>query len=208
MNLVLLGAPGAGKGTQAKKLVEEFGYAHISTGDILRAAVKNATPLGLEAKKYMDAGDLVPDSVVIGLVAERLTEPDTDGGFILDGFPRTIPQAEALAEELVKLDKQLGAAVAVNVDPEVVVARLSSRRTCKDSGYIGSVADEKCPICGGEMFQRDDDKEDVIRNRLVKYEQSTAPLVGFYREAGILAEIDGAKDPADVYVDIKGVLGL
>ena len=208
MNLVLLGAPGAGKGTQAKKLVEEFGYAHISTGDILRAAVKNATPLGLEAKKYMDAGDLVPDSVVIGLVAERLTEPDTDGGFILDGFPRTIPQAEALAEELVKLDKQLGAAVAVNVDPEVVVARLSSRRTCKDCGYIGSVADEKCPICGGEMFQRDDDKEDVIRNRLVKYEQSTAPLVGFYREAGILAEIDGAKDPADVYVDIKGVLGL
>ena len=208
MNLVLLGAPGAGKGTQAKKLVEEFGYAHISTGDILRAAVKNATPLGLEAKKYMDAGDLVPDSVVIGLVAERLTEPDTDGGFILDGFPRTIPQAEALAEELVKLDKPLGAAVAVNVDPEVVVARLSSRRTCKDCGYIGSVADEKCPICGGEMFQRDDDKEDVIRNRLVKYEQSTAPLVGFYREAGILAEIDGAKDPADVYVDIKGVLGL
>ncbi|MGI6220764.1 MAG: adenylate kinase [Coriobacteriales bacterium] len=208
MNLVLLGAPGAGKGTQAKKLVEEFGYAHISTGDILRAAVKNETPLGLEAKKYMDAGDLVPDSVVIGLVAERLTEPDTDGGFILDGFPRTIPQAVALADELVKLGKALDAVVAVNVDPEVVVNRLSSRRCCKDCGFIGSVADEKCPQCGGEMFQRDDDKEDVIRNRLVKYEESTAPLVDYYRGGGILKEIDGAKDPADVYVDIKGVLGL
>ena len=141
MNLVLLGAPGAGKGTQAANLVAEFGYAHISTGDILRAAVKNETPLGLEAKKYMDAGDLVPDSVVIGLVSERLKDEDTQGGFILDGFPRTITQAVALSEELDKLGRAIDAAVAVNVHAEVVIKRLSSRRCCKDCGFIGSVAE-------------------------------------------------------------------
>ena len=208
MNLVLLGAPGAGKGTQAANLVEEFGYAHISTGDILRAAVKNATPLGLEAKKFMDAGDLVPDSVVIGLVAERLAQPDTDKGFILDGFPRTIPQAIALSEELDKLAKKLDAAVAVNVDPEVIIKRLSSRRCCKQCGYIGSAADAKCPQCGGEMFQRDDDKEDVIRNRLDVYQSATAPLVDYYRGADLLKEIDGDKDPKEVYADVKAALGL
>ena len=208
MNLVLLGAPGAGKGTQAANLVAEFGYAHISTGDILRAAVKNGTPLGLEAKKYMDAGDLVPDSVVIGLVSERLKDEDTQGGFILDGFPRTITQAVALSEELNKLGRAIDAAVAVNVDAEVVIKRLSSRRCCKDCGFIGSEADASCPKCGGEMFQRDDDKEDVIRNRLVKYEESTAPLVEYYRGADVLKEIDGAKDPKEVYADIKVALGL
>lgn len=208
MNLVLLGAPGAGKGTQAAMLVEEFGYAHISTGDILRAAVKNQTPLGLEAKKYMDAGDLVPDSVVIGLVAERLTEKDTEAGFILDGFPRTIPQAMALAEELEKLGRALDAALAVNVDFDVIVKRLTSRRCCKACGHIGSVADSVCPECGGEMFQRDDDTEAVIRNRLDVYEKSTAPLVDYYRGSDLLVEIDGDKDPKLVYVDVKNALGL
>jgi len=208
MNLVLLGAPGAGKGTQAANLVSEFSFAHISTGDILRAAVKNETPLGLEAKKYMDAGDLVPDSVVIGLVSERLADDDTKGGFILDGFPRTITQAVALSEELDKLGIALDAAVALVVNPDVVVARLSSRRCCKVCGYIGSAADETCPKCGGEMFQRDDDKEDVIRNRLAKYEESTAPLVEYYRGADLLKEIQGDKDPKEVYADIKAALGL
>lgn len=208
MNLVLLGAPGAGKGTQAANLVSEFGYAHISTGDILRAAVKNETPLGLEAKKYMDAGDLVPDSVVIGLVSERLKEDDTKDGFILDGFPRTITQAVALSEELDKLGRAIDAAVAITVDAEVVVNRLSARRCCKECGYIGTAADASCPKCGGEMFQRDDDKEDVIRNRLVKYEESTAPLVDYYRGADLLKEIDGADDPKEVYAGIKVALGL
>ncbi len=208
MNLVLLGAPGAGKGTQAAKLVAEFGYAHISTGDILRAAVKNGTKLGLEAKKYMDAGDLVPDSVVIGLVAERLQEPDTQEGFILDGFPRTIPQAVALSDELRKLDRELDKALAVEVDPEVITKRLSSRRCCKDCGHIGSVADEKCPKCDGEMYQRDDDQEDAIRNRLDVYATSTAPLIDYYRGVNVLVEIDGDKDPDEVYSDVKKALGL
>ena len=208
MNLVLLGAPGAGKGTQSDLLIEEFGYAHISTGDILRAAVKAGTELGLEAKKYMDAGDLVPDAVVIGLVADRLTQEDTLGGFILDGFPRTIAQAAALADELEKLGRPLDAAVAIDVDYEVIVKRLSSRRCCRDCGYIGNVADESCPKCGGEMFQRDDDQEDVIRNRLAVYDKSTKPLIDFYSEAGILIAIDGDKDPKIVYGDVKQALGL
>ncbi|MCR5846200.1 MAG: adenylate kinase [bacterium] len=208
MNLVLLGAPGAGKGTQSDLLIEEFGYAHISTGDILRAAVKAGTELGLEAKKYMDAGDLVPDSVVIGLVADRLTQEDTLDGFILDGFPRTIAQAAALADELEKLGRPLDAAVAIDVDYEVIVKRLSSRRCCRDCGYIGNVADESCPKCGGEMFQRDDDQEDVIRNRLAVYDKSTKPLIDFYSEAGILITIDGDKDPKIVYDDVKQALGL
>ena len=141
MNIVLLGAPGAGKGTQAAKLVEKYGYAHISTGDMLRAAVKNQTPLGLEAKKYMDAGDLVPDEVVIGLVKERLQDEDTKAGFILDGFPRTSTQAVALDSELASLDRPLDAALLVDVDKEVIIKRLTSRRMCRDCGYIGSDKD-------------------------------------------------------------------
>ncbi|MGI6216356.1 MAG: adenylate kinase [Coriobacteriales bacterium] len=208
MNLVLLGAPGAGKGTQAANLVSDFGYAHISTGDILRAAVKNETPLGLEAKKYMDAGELVPDSVVIGLVSERLKEKDTEPGFILDGFPRTIPQAMALTEELDKLGRPLDAAVAINVDFEEIVKRLSSRRCCRSCGYIGTAEDKVCPKCGGEMYQRDDDKEDVIRNRLDVYEKSTAPLIDYYRGADLLKEVNGLDTPDAVYANVKKVLGL
>ena len=154
MNIVLLGAPGAGKGTQAAKLVEKYGFAHISTGDMLRAAVKNQTPLGLEAKKYMDAGDLVPDEVVIGLVKERLQDADTADGFILDGFPRTSTQAVALDSELSSLERPLDAALLVDVDKEVIIKRLTSRRMCRDCGYIGSDADATCPKCNGEMYQR------------------------------------------------------
>ena len=208
MNIVLLGAPGAGKGTQAAKLVEKYGYAHISTGDMLRAAVKNQTPLGLEAKKFMDAGDLVPDEVVIGLVKERLQDEDTKAGFILDGFPRTSAQAVALDSELASLDRPLDAALLVDVDKEVIIKRLTSRRMCRDCGYIGSDKDAKCPKCGGEMYQRDDDNEATVRNRLDVYENSTAPLIDYYRGCDLLIEIDGDRDPEAVLASIVEALDL
>ncbi len=208
MNIVLLGAPGAGKGTQAAKLVEKYGYAHISTGDMLRAAVKNQTPLGLEAKKYMDAGDLVPDEVVIGLVKERLQDEDTKAGFILDGFPRTSTQAVALDSELASLDRPLDAALLVDVDKEVIIKRLTSRRMCRDCGYIGSDKDAKCPKCGGEMYQRDDDNEATVRNRLDVYENSTAPLIDYYRGCDLLIEIDGDRDPEAVLASIIEALDI
>lgn len=208
MNIVLLGAPGAGKGTQAAKLVEKYGYAHISTGDMLRAAVKNQTPLGLEAKKFMDAGDLVPDEVVIGLVKERLQDEDTKAGFILDGFPRTSTQAVALDSELASLDRPLNAALLVDVDKEVIIKRLTSRRMCRDCGYIGSDKDAKCPKCGGEMYQRDDDNEATVRNRLDVYENSTAPLIDYYRGCDLLIEIDGDRDPEAVLASIVEALDL
>ena len=208
MNIVLLGAPGAGKGTQAAKLVEKYGFAHISTGDMLRAAVKNQTPLGLEAKKYMDAGDLVPDEVVIGLVKERLQDADTADGFILDGFPRTSTQAVALDSELSSLERPLDAALLVDVDKEVIIKRLTSRRMCRDCGYIGSDADATCPMCNGEMYQRDDDNEATVRNRLGVYESSTAPLIDYYRGCELLKEIDGDRDPQVVFDAIVSTLGL
>lgn len=206
MNIVLLGAPGAGKGTQAAKLVEEFGTPHISTGDMLRAAVKEGTELGKKAKTYMDAGDLVPDEVIIGLVIERLGQPDTDKGFILDGFPRTSAQAVALDAELGKMQRPLDAALLIDVDPEVIIKRLTSRRMCKECGYIGSVADESCPKCEGEMYQRDDDNEATVRNRLDVYEKSTSPLIDYYRGCELLISIDGDRDPQVVYEDVKKAL--
>ena len=208
MNIVLLGAPGAGKGTQAAKLAEKYGFAHISTGDMLRAAVKNQTPLGLEAKKYMDAGDLVPDEVVLGLVKERLQDEDTANGFILDGFPRTSTQAVALDSELSTLERPLDAALLVDVKKEVIVKRLTSRRMCRECGYIGTDADAKCPKCGGEMYQRDDDNEATVRNRLDVYESSTAPLIDYYRGCDLLKEIDGDRDPQVVFDAIVSELGL
>ena len=208
MNIVLLGAPGAGKGTQAAKLVEEFGTPHISTGDMLRAAVKAGTELGKKAKSFMDAGDLVPDDVIIGLVTERLGEPDTEKGFILDGFPRTSAQAVALDAELSKLGRPLSAALLIDVDSEVIVKRLTSRRMCKDCGFIGSEANEQCPKCGGEMYQRDDDTEATVRNRLDVYEKSTSPLIDYYRGCDLLVSIDGDRDPNVVYADVKKALEL
>ena len=208
MNIVLLGAPGAGKGTQAAKLVEEFATPHISTGDILRAAVKNQTELGKKAKGYMDAGDLVPDSLIIDLMDERLREPDCEKGFILDGFPRTTAQAVALDDMLVRLERPLDAALLVDVDPEVIIKRLTERRCCKECGYIGTAADATCPKCGGEMYQRDDDNENTVRNRLDVYAKSTSPLIDYYKGKGLLKSVDGDRPVDTVYVDVKAQLGL
>ncbi len=208
MNIVLLGAPGAGKGTQAAKLVEEFATPHISTGDILRAAVKNQTELGKKAKGYMDAGDLVPDGLIIDLMDERLREPDCEKGFILDGFPRTTAQAVALDDMLVRLERPLDAALLVDVDPEVIIKRLTERRCCKECGYIGTAADATCPKCGGEMYQRDDDNETTVRNRLDVYAKSTSPLIDYYKGKGLLKSVDGDRPVDTVYVDVKALLGL
>lgn len=208
MNIVLLGAPGAGKGTQAKKLVENHGMLHLSTGDLLRAAVKDQTPLGIKAKSYMDAGDLVPDELIINMVKERIQADDAKNGVIFDGFPRTATQAVALDSELAELGQPLEYAVLVDVKSEVIVKRLTSRRTCRNCGYIGTDADASCPKCSGEMYQRDDDNEATVTNRLSVYETSTAPLIDYYRGKDLLVTIDGDRPVDDVYADVVAALGL
>ncbi len=207
MNIVLLGAPGAGKGTQGQKLVEEYGIAHISTGDLLRAAVKAQSELGKQAKAYMDAGQLVPDSLVIDLVKERLAQPDAQKGFMLDGFPRNIAQAETLDAELAAMDVALDAALLVDVPFAVIVDRLSSRRTCRSCGYTAGAGVDVCPRCEGEMYQRDDDKPETINKRLDTYQNQTQPLIDYYEGKGILKSVDGNRAVDEVYVDVKKVLG-
>lgn len=208
MNLVLLGAPGAGKGTQAQLLVEEFGFDHISTGDLLREAVKNGTELGMAAKSYMDAGELVPDSLVIDLVKERLAQGSSTVGFILDGFPRNTTQAVTLDAELATLGITLDDALLVSVEPEVIVKRLSSRRVCKACGYTGNAEDSVCPKCQGEMYQREDDTPKTVRERLSVYVENTAPLVDYYQEKNMLVEVDGDRPQEIVYQDVKESLHL
>jgi adenylate kinase len=208
MNIVLLGAPGAGKGTQGQKLVEEFGIAHISTGDLLRAAVKAQSELGKQAKAYMDAGQLVPDQLVIDLVKERLAQPDAQKGFMLDGFPRNIAQAETLDGELKDMGVELDAALLVDVPFEVIVERLSSRRTCRACDYTAGADVTECPRCGGEMYQRDDDKPETINKRLDTYQNQTQPLIDYYESHGILKAVDGNRPVDEVYVDVKKVLNV
>lgn len=208
MNIVLLGAPGAGKGTQAQRLVADYGVAHISTGDLLRAAVKAQSELGVAAKKYMDAGELVPDQLVIDLVKERLAADDAQKGFILDGFPRNTTQAVTLDTELAAMGRELDGALLVDVPAEVIIDRLSSRRTCRDCGYTAGPDTTVCPSCAGEMYQRDDDKPETIKNRLDVYEKNTRPLVEYYRGQGILKVVDGNRDIDLVYTDVKAELGL
>jgi adenylate kinase len=197
MKLILLGPPGAGKGTQAKMLTERFSIPQISTGDILRAAVKDRTPMGLKAKQYMDAGGLVPDEVVVGIVRDRLQEADCINGFILDGFPRTVAQADALQTSLEEMDKVLDRVISLDVDAEALVKRLTGRRTCKDCGrgyhikFDPPRVDALCDICGGSLFQRDDDQEETIRKRLQVYADQTSPLISYYRDADVLIELDG-----------------
>jgi adenylate kinase len=212
-NLILLGPPGAGKGTQAGRIVEEYGIPHVSTGDILRGAVKNQTQMGLEAKKYMDAGELVPDSVVIGIVKDRLQEPDTAKGFLMDGFPRTIPQAEALDVALDGLGRAVTKTIVVLVEEEELVRRLSGRRICRVCQAPFHVVfnppkkEGVCDKCGGELYQRDDDSEATVRNRLEVYRNQTEPLIDYYDKAGLVARIDGAQSPERVYEDVRAVLG-
>ncbi len=212
MNIVLLGAPGAGKGTQAEKMIDEWGLPHISTGDILRSSVQKGTPLGVQAKTYMDAGELVPDLVVIGLVKSRLDEPDAERGFILDGFPRTEAQAKALDNALAEMDKRVEAAISIDVDRDVIVQRLTSRRSCRECGKIFNLISDppadptKCDECGGELFQRGDDTEATVRNRLEVYDRSTAPLVDHYRSKGVLHVVDGDRPVDVVFADIRRIV--
>ncbi|HDZ62582.1 MAG TPA: adenylate kinase [Nitrospirae bacterium] len=213
MRLVLLGAPGAGKGTQAKMLIEKYGIPQISTGDILRKAVADGTPLGKEAKSFMDSGGLVPDSVVIGLVKERLGQDDCKNGYILDGFPRTTPQAEALDAELASMNTPLTDALSVDVPMEDLMKRLTGRRTCKSCQQMYNLhfsAPQKegvCDKCGGELTQRDDDKEDTIKNRLEVYEKSTAPLIDYYKGKGILKSVEGTGSIDDIFNKVCSILG-
>ena len=189
MRLVLVGPPGAGKGTQATLLAERYGIPHISTGDIFRANLKEGTELGLQAKSYMDKGELVPDSVTNAMVKDRLTHADTENGFLLDGFPRNVAQAEVLRAFLGERNRPLDAVVEFAIDNQEIIRRLSSRRTCRGCGKIFAGALDKCDGCGGELYQRDDDKEEVIARRLEVYAEQTAPIVAFYRQEGLLITI-------------------
>lgn len=214
MRLVLLGAPGAGKGTQAKKLIEKYGMPQISTGDLLRAAVGAGTELGKEAKTFMDSGNLVPDSVVLGMVEERLQQDDCKNGYILDGFPRNTAQAEALDEMLGKVGMSLDAALSVDVPLEDLMKRLTGRRTCKDCGqmyniyYSAPATEGKCDKCGGELYQRDDDQEATIQKRLEVYTAQTAPLFDYYGSKGIVKSVSGTGDIDEIFANVVATLGL
>jgi adenylate kinase len=213
MRLVLLGAPGAGKGTQAKKLIEKYGIPQISTGDILRQSVADGTPLGKEAKSCMDKGELVPDSVVLGLVEERLRQDDCKKGFILDGFPRNTSQAGALDGMLDKLGMPITAAVSVDVPREDLMKRLTGRRTCKGCGqmyniYFNTPAKEGvCDKCGGDLFQRDDDREETIKKRLEVYDAQTAPLIDYYNQKGIVKSIEGSGGIDEIFGRLTAAVG-
>jgi len=209
MNLIFLGPPGAGKGTVAQRLVDELGLVQISTGDLLRESVKNGTELGKQAKSYMDAGELVPDELVIGLLKERIQADDCRKGFILDGFPRTIPQAEALADAGVSIDKVINFGLA----DEVIIHRLSGRRIHRESGKIYNVNPDGIPppppeMSPDELYQRDDDKSEAIRNRLVVYRKQTEPLIGYYNERDVLADVDANRDLAPIAAEIRSILDI
>jgi adenylate kinase len=214
MRIVLLGAPGAGKGTQAKILIEKYGMPQISTGDLLRAAVAAGTALGKEAKSYMDKGELVPDSVVLGMVEERLKQDDCKKGYILDGFPRNTAQAEALDKMLAALNMSLTAALSVDVPFEDLMKRLTGRRTCKGCGQMYNIyfkapaKDGVCDKCSGELFQRDDDKEATIKKRLEVYTAQTEPLIGYYKSKGIVKSVSGTGSIDEIFKKVSEVLGL
>ena len=212
LNLILLGPPGSGKGTQGERLQEDFRLPYYATGDILRAAVRDETELGTTAKEFMDRGDLVPDAVIIGVIGERVQGPEAADGFILDGFPRTVGQAEALEEEMEGLGRNITAAVLIDVDDEEVVRRLGGRRTCVKNGHIFHVEfdppknDDVCDICGSRLVVRDDDKPDVIRHRLDQYHEKTKPLVSYYEDRGLLKRVDGSLKPEEVGNRIRALL--
>jgi adenylate kinase len=212
LNLVLLGPPGSGKGTQGERLQEDFRLPYYATGDILREAVREETEVGKEAKAYMDRGDLVPDEVIIGVISERLNSGESDDGFILDGFPRTEPQAEALDEAMEDLGRDLTAAVLIQVPDEEVVRRLSGRRICAKKGHVFHVEfdppknEDVCDVCGARLLIRDDDKPEVVEHRLETYREKTEPLIDYYERAGILRRVDGALEKDEVSDRIRALL--
>lgn len=214
LNLVLLGPPGSGKGSQGEILQDDLRLPYYATGDILRAAVKEGTELGREADQYMSRGDLVPDEVIIGVIGERVQAPEAADGFILDGFPRTVPQAEALDSEMKGLGRSLSMALLIDVDDEELVRRLGGRRTCAENGHVFHVEfdpPEKegvCDVDGSELLIRDDDEPEVIRRRLEQYHEKTEPLVAYYDEAGILHGVDGARPMPEVTEEIRGALAI
>ena len=213
MRIIMLGAPGAGKGTQAKKIAEKYGIPHISTGDIFRANIKNGTELGKKAKTYMDQGLLVPDELTCDLVVDRIQQPDAKNGYVLDGFPRTIPQAEALDAALAANGEKIDYAVNVEVPDENIVNRMSGRRACVGCGatyhivYNPTKVEGKCDTCGADLILRDDDKPETVLNRLKVYHEQTQPLIDFYTKKGVIAEVDGTKDMKDVFDAIVAILG-
>ncbi len=213
MKIIMLGAPGAGKGTQAKKIAEKYSIPHISTGDIFRANIKNGTELGKKAKTYMDQGLLVPDELVVDLVVDRVGQDDAKNGYVLDGFPRTIPQAKALDEALAKLGDKVDYAINVEVPDENIINRMSGRRACVSCGatyhlvHIPPKTEGICDTCGAELILRDDDKPETVKKRLDVYHDQTQPLIDYYTNSGILKEVDGTQDMADVFAAITGILG-
>ena len=212
MNLILLGPPGAGKGTQAKMLIKKFGIPQISTGDILRSAVKEQTPMGLKAKQFMDAGALVPDDVVVGIVEERILQDDCNKGYILDGFPRTVAQADSLAQNLLKNGSSIDHVLSLTVDGDELLTRITGRRTCKNCGagyhilYDPPLTVGLCNECGGELYQREDDKEETIRRRLEVYEEQTSPLISYYRDKSLLRTVDGMGDMDEIQNNLVQII--
>ncbi len=213
MKIIMLGAPGAGKGTQAKMIAEKYQIPHVSTGDIFRANIKGQTPLGMEAKKYMDEGKLVPDELTVKILLDRVAQDDCKNGYVLDGFPRTIPQAEVLTEALDKMGDKIDYAIDVAVPDENIVNRMSGRRACVTCGatyhivHIPPKVENICDKCGSELILRDDDKPETVLNRLKIYHEQTQPLIDYYTGKGVLKTVDGTKDMNDVFADIVGILG-
>lgn len=212
MKIVMLGAPGAGKGTQAKQIAAKYGVPHISTGDIFRANLKEGTELGLKAKVYMDQGQLVPDSLTLELIMDRFAKDDCRNGYVLDGFPRTIPQAEALTQALKDNNDRLDYAIDVDVPDENIINRMSGRRACAKCGgtfhikYNPTKVEGICDLCGGELYIRNDDKPEIVTKRLVAYHEQTQPLIDYYRNEGILKTVDGTQDVDKVFEDIVAIL--
>lgn len=213
MKIIMLGAPGAGKGTQAKQIADKYQVPHISTGDIFRANIKEGTELGTKAKSYMDQGLLVPDELVVELVADRIVKDDCKNGFVLDGFPRTIPQAEALDQALAKIGEKMDYAIDVDVPDENIVKRMGGRRACLNCGatyHIVSIptkAEGICDKCGNPVVLRDDDKPETVQKRLTIYHEQTQPLIDYYSGQGILRSVDGTRPMEDVFAEIVGILG-
>jgi adenylate kinase len=213
MKIIMLGAPGAGKGTQAKMIAEKYSIPHVSTGDIFRANIKNGTELGKQAKEYMDAGKLVPDELTVKILLDRVAQDDCKDGYVLDGFPRTIPQAEVLEDALNKLGDKIDYAINVDVPDENIVRRMSGRRACLKCGatyhieHIPPKQEGICDTCGSELVLRDDDKPETVLNRLKVYHDQTQPLIDFYTERNVLKSVDGTKDMKEVFNDIIAILG-